>query len=51
MLIDKLFPIIKIFISKFYNNNKIMSKVDVITIFKNKDTLNNYIYYSLFIYL
>jgi len=36
ILIEKLCPIIKIFISKFYNNLKIMSKVVVITVFKNK---------------
>jgi len=28
-----------------------MSKVDIINVFKNKDTLNNYMYYSLFTYL
>jgi len=39
ILIEKLCPIVKIFISKFYNNLKIMSIVDVITIFRNKDTL------------
>jgi len=28
-----------------------MSKVVVITVFKNKDTQNNFMYYSLFTYL
>jgi len=28
-----------------------MSKIDVIITFKNKDTLNNCMYYSLFTYL
>jgi hypothetical protein len=44
-------PIIEIFISIFFNNLKIITKVDVIIIFKNKDTLNNFMYYSLFTYL
>jgi len=29
---------IKLFISDFYNNLKIMNKIIVITVFKNKDT-------------
>jgi len=33
ILIEKLCPIVKIFISKFYNNIKIMNIVYVITIF------------------
>jgi hypothetical protein len=28
-----------------------MNKIDVINVFKNKNTLNNCMYYSLFIYL
>jgi hypothetical protein len=39
ILIEKLCPIVKIFISKFYNNINILSKVIVITVFKNEDTL------------
>jgi len=38
ILIEKLCSIVKIFISKFYNNLQIMNKIAVITVFKNKDT-------------
>jgi len=39
MLLEKLCPIVEIFISKLYNNLKITNKVIVITVFLNKDTL------------
>jgi len=38
ILIENLCSIVKIFISKFYNNLRIMNQLIVITIFKNKDT-------------
>jgi len=39
IIIKKLCPIVRIFISEFYNNLKIMSKVVEIIVFKNRDTL------------
>jgi hypothetical protein len=40
ILIDKLCPIIKISISKFYTKFENLSKVVVIIVFRNKGTLN-----------
>jgi hypothetical protein len=41
ILIEKLCPIVKIFISEFCNTLKIINKVAVITLFKNKNTIKS----------
>ncbi len=50
ILIEKLCPTFKIFISELNNNHKIMSKVVRIIVFKNKDTLK-YFFVIIIIYL